>query len=129
MNTTVTAKELAGENCGRRYEKEYVNKFRDCLSFYCDGKVRFERFCYGEGACFVFGVWASLSEDGTLVYEEPFDPQVKPEALPKKLTGREDDVLYFDEQRWRWELDSDFTSDEKNGYTPFKMFLKRFFKH
>lgn len=128
MSMKITAKELAGENCGRRYEKEYVNKFRDCLSFYCDGKVRFERFCYGEGACFVFGVWASLLPDGSLNYEKPLDPLAEPEALPKKITRREGDVLYFDEQRWRWELTADFTKDEKNGYTPFKLFLKRIFK-
>ena len=30
------AKELAGSGCGRRYEKEYLNKYRDCMLFYCD---------------------------------------------------------------------------------------------
>ncbi len=119
----ISAKELAGANCGRRYEKEYLNKFRDCLSFYYDGKVRFERFCYGEGACFVFGVWASISPDGVLTYQQPFDPLVDPAALPKALTGCEGDVLYFDNQRWKWEIASDFSSDAKNGYTALKVKL------
>ena len=86
-------------------------------------KVRFERFCYGEGACFVFGVWASISPEGVLSYQQPFDPLVDPNALPKALTGREGDVLYFDNQRWKWEVASDFTSDTKNGYTPLKVKL------
>lgn len=42
MNLT----ELCGNGCGTRYEKEYQNKFRDCITFYFDGKVLFERFCW-----------------------------------------------------------------------------------
>ena len=46
-----------------------------------------------------------------------------PAALPKALTGREGDVLYFDNQRWKWEIASDFSSDAKNGYTALKVKL------
>ena len=34
------------------------NPFRDCLLFYLDGRIRFERYCYSEAACLVFSVWA-----------------------------------------------------------------------
>lgn len=119
------AKQLAGKNCGRRYEKEYLNKYRDCMLFYCDGKVRFERYCYGEGACFVFGVWAALAPDGQLTYRPPFDPLVEESALPRRLTKAEGDVLYFDNARWKWELAADLALDQKNGYTRPRMLLHR----
>ena len=95
------------------------------MLFYCDGKVRFERYCYGEGACYVFGVWASLSPDGSLTYKEPFDPLVEESALPRRLTKAEDGVLYFDDARWKWEPAADLKLDEKNGYTRLRMLLHR----
>ena len=121
----MNAQQLAGDACGRRYEKEYLNKFRDCMLFYCDGKVRFERYCYGEGACFVFGVWAALEADGTLRYKKPFDPLVDEGALPQKLTKAEGGVLYFDDARWKWEPAADLACDPKNGYTRLRMLLFR----
>ena len=45
------AAEFAGPGCGRRYEKELETHFRDCLLFYLDGRIKFERYCYGEAAC------------------------------------------------------------------------------
>ena len=119
------ARELAGGGCGRRYEKEYLNKYRDCMLFYCDGKVRFERYCYGEGACFVFGVWASLAQDGALSYKQPFGPLVDQAALPRRLTKMENGALYFDGARWKWEPAADLALDEKNGYTRLRMLLHR----
>lgn len=54
---TANAADFAGSGCGRRYEKELETHFRDCLLFYLDGRIRFERYCYGEAACLVFSVW------------------------------------------------------------------------
>ena len=48
---TANAADFAGSGCGRRYEKELETHFRDCLLFYLDGRIRFERYCYGEAAC------------------------------------------------------------------------------
>ena len=67
------AKELAGKGCGRRYEKEYLNKYRDCMLFYCDGKVRFDLYFYVEVACLVYCVLDSLSTDWSITFYEPFD--------------------------------------------------------
>ena len=53
---TANAAEFAGPGCGRRYEKELETHFRDCLLFYLDGRIKFERYCYGEAACLVFSV-------------------------------------------------------------------------
>ena len=55
---TANAADFAGSGCGRRYEKELETHFRDCMLFYLDGRIRFERYCYGEAACLVFSVWA-----------------------------------------------------------------------
>ena len=42
--------------CARRYEKEYVSKYRDLLTIYTDGAAVFSRYCYGEAACLVMEV-------------------------------------------------------------------------
>ena len=42
-----TATDFAGRGCGRRYEKELETHFRDCMLFYLDDRIRFERYCYG----------------------------------------------------------------------------------
>ena len=51
---TANAADFAGAACGCRYEKELETHFRDCLLFYLDGRIRFERYCYGEAACLVY---------------------------------------------------------------------------
>ena len=50
------AVDFAGTLCGCRYEKELETHFRDCLLFYIDGRIRFERYCYGEAACLVLSM-------------------------------------------------------------------------
>ena len=47
---TANAADFAGSGCGRRYEKRVGTHFRDCMLFYLDGRIRFERYCYGEAA-------------------------------------------------------------------------------
>ena len=116
--------QLAGPGCGRRFEKEYINKYRDCVTFYYDGKVRFERFCYGEGACFVYGVNGSY-ENGCITYEEPLPELAEPSALPHELTGNDGDILYFDGARWKWEPVTQLAIDPDRGYTRFKMLLAK----
>lgn len=122
--------DFSGTKCGNRYQKDFHDKFRDCVSFYIDGKLKFERFCYGEGACLVYGVWGTMKEDGTIVYKQPFDSAVEPEALPKQITKIEDDgeTLYFDENWKKWIVKAELTSDKLNGYTPFKCLIKRMLK-
>ena len=67
---TANAADFAGSGCGRRYEKELETHFRDCLLFYLDGRIRFERYCYGEAACLVFSVWAhGFDADGNILWD------------------------------------------------------------
>ena len=123
---------LAGSRCGRRYEQEYRYKNnRDCMLFYFDGKIRFERYCYGEAASLTFGVWASgMDEDGTLHWILPEKGYYEEDALPKKLDldRMEGDTLYFDGQRWKWELARELDSAPKNGYKPLSVRLRRLFR-
>lgn len=127
----MNAKEFAGTTCGNRYEREYETTydmtFRDCVSFYIDGKLKFERFCYGEGACLVFGAFATLKEDGEIVYNQPLNVEVKEEDLPKKITKTEENVLYFDDQPKQWKLSAHLREDKLNGYTKLNCVWKRIF--
>lgn len=113
--------------CGRRYEKEYVNKYRDLLTIYCDGKVLFSRYCYGEAACLVMEVRGHDAGPRGLVWEAIPDWAAKDPPLPRLLTKEENGVLWFDESRLKWEVLEDLKTDAKHGYSRIKLFWKRLF--
>ena len=118
------ATDFSGTKCGQRFEKEYEDKFRDCLSFYFDNKIIFERFCYGEGACLVYSVSATMNENGDILYKSPINPIIDQTALPKKLTNFGSDILYFDESPKKWSLSYVYKTDKLNGYTSLKCLFK-----
>ena len=129
---TANAADFAGPSCGRRYEKELETHFRDCLLFYLDGRIKFERYCYGEAACLVFSVWAhGLDETGKILWdkEPPFETDQK--ALPRVLTDVQEEgtALQFDGLRKRYVLTEEFDTDKMNGYSRFKVFLLRQKRH
>ena len=105
---TANAADFAGSGCGRRYEKELETHFRDCLLFYLDGRIRFERYCYGEAACLVFSVWAhGFDADGNILWDREPEFESQKTAIPRVLT-------------------EEFDADKANGYSKFKVFwLKR----
>lgn len=47
-----------GKIAARRFEKSGNNKFRDLVTVCSNGKLRFERYCYGEAASLVCTLWA-----------------------------------------------------------------------
>ena len=108
---TANAADFAGSGCGRRYEKELETHFRDCVLFYLDGRIRFERYCYGEAACLVFSVWGhGIDADGKLLTDVQEDGK----------------ALQFDGARKRYILTEEFDEDKLNGYSKFKVFwMKR----
>jgi len=108
---------------GYRFEKEGKRQFRDCLVFYCDGKAKFERYCYGEAAGLVFDVWIdSISTDGIISYKRPYDIAVRPEELPKQITGMPtNDTLISDGNLRIWKLAATLKTDVKNGYSRIKV--------
>lgn len=125
---TANAADFAGSACGRRYEKELETHFRDCLLFYLDGRIKFERYCYGEAACLVFSVWAhGLDEDGRIRWDKEPEFETDQKALPRVLTDVQEEgtALQFDGLRKRYVLTEEFDTDKMNGYSRFKVFLLR----
>lgn len=129
MPTPVDAAQFAGPDCGCRYEKEWETHFRDCLLFYIDGRIRFERYCYGEAACLVFSAWAGgFDADGKILYDKEPEFEVDQKALPRVLTDIQEngDALQFDGQFKRFIKTEQFTEDKPNGYSRFRLlFLRR----
>lgn len=113
-------KDFAGSVCATVYKREYQMDFQDCLFFYIDGKIRFERACYGEAAGLVFEVWASgFDQDGFIQWiDKPkYDSFVA--ALPTQLTDIQDNgnALQFDGQFKRFLKINEIESDKERGYT------------
>ena len=128
MGASAKAAQFAGNNCGCRYEKEWETHFRDCLLFYIDGKIRFERYCYGEAACLVFSVWASgLDEDGKILYDKEPEFEVDQKALPRMLTDIQENgnALQFDGQFKRFVKTEEFSEDNPNGYSRLRLLFLR----
>lgn len=128
MPITAHAADFAGTLCGRRYEKELETHFRDCLLFYIDGRIRFERYCYGEAACLVFSLWArGLDADGRILWEKKPEFETDQKAIPRVLTDIQEngDALQFDGTRKRYLRTEEFERDKPNGYGRFKVFWLR----
>lgn len=122
---TANAADFAGSACGSRYEKELETHFRDCLLFYLDGRIRFERYCYGEAACLVFSVWGSgFDADGKIRWDKEPAFESQQNALPRVLTDVQESrtALQFDGLRKRYVKTEEFTQDKANGYGPWKLF-------
>lgn len=111
--------------CARRYEKEYVSKYRDLLTVYQDGRVLFSRYCYGEAACLVLEAWGRDEGEAGLAWEALPDWAAKDPPPPRRLTGEEGDTLWFDGSRLKWRLLEDLPTDPAHGYTRFRLFLRR----
>lgn len=129
MSITVNAADFAGPACGRRYEKELETHFRDCLLFYLDGRIKFERYCYGEAACLVFSVWAhGFDDSGKILWDQEPEFEVDQKAIPRVLTDVQENgtALQFDGLRKRYCQTEEFDADKPNGYSKFKLlFMKR----
>ena len=116
--------DFAGSLCATVYKREYQMDFQDCLFFYIDGKIRFERACYGEAAGLVFEVWASgFDKDGFIQWiDKPkYDSFIA--ALPTQLTDIQEDgnALQFDGQFKRFVKINEIKSDKDRGYTKLKL--------
>lgn len=119
------ASDFAGSACGCTYEKELQPEFLDRLIFYIDGKIRFERYCHGEAAGLVFGVWASgFDEDGRILWEEQAKYDSLNTALPHQITDIQENntALQFDGQFRRYVKAQEFKTDPENGYTRWALF-------
>lgn len=112
-----------------RYEQQERQHYRDCLLFYCDGGVLFERYCYGEAASLVFAAWVrEIDADGVLVYEQPLAIGVKTQDLPRKLELLPDGRLSVDGGWNQWAVAATLREDKKNGYGAMKRLTSSFTK-
>ena len=126
---SVTAADFAGAACGCLYEKEQERSFRDCLYFYIDGRILFERYCYGESAGLVFSSWADgFDPDGAVQWGPEPSYEGHRAVLPKRLTDVQEDgrALQFDGLRRRYVRVQELESDREHGYSKWKLFwIKR----
>lgn len=123
---TANAADFSGGACGRRYEKELETHFRDCMLFYIDGRIRFERYCYGEAACLVFSLWAKgFDADGKILWDKEPEFEVDQQAIPRMLTDVQENgtALQFDGARKRYVQTEEFEADKPNGYSRLKLFF------
>lgn len=111
--------------CARRYEKEYVRKYRDLLTVYVDGRALFSRYCYGEAACLVLEAWGRDEGGAGIVWEVLPDWAAKDPPPPRMLSGEEGSTLWFDGSRLKWELLEDLKTDPAHGYSRLKLFWQR----
>ena len=132
-------KTLAGSQCCRRYQKDYIARTNtrsesatlECIKFYLDGRIRFEQHCYGEAAGCVFAVWAKgMDSDGTLHWDLPSKGYYDSAVLPSALTFiDENGWLYFDQDRFPWKLSAELASDPSAGYSKWKLWWLRLRHH
>lgn len=115
------------QNAGIRYQVPRWLPFRDRVTFYRDGKILFERFCYGESAGLIFTMWGSANAaDDALEWDYESCADSKKTEAPKKLCACEDGALFFDDKlKTPWARDAVLAHDAQNGY-PKKGFLGLF---
>lgn len=108
------------------YEKEGNTKFRDRMTIFFDGKILFERFCWGEAAGLVFQVWATGTDpENHILWKKPFLPEVKPEVLPQTIVSASREYLLFDESQIKWIREDDKKLDKAHGYGRWKVLIEK----
>lgn len=113
--STVKSNKLAGI----RYQREGQGKYRDRVTVYFDGKIFFERFCYGEAAGLVLCMWGKAGENLEWDYNS-CNHSLKIEA-PQVLTAFDGKSLFFDDKSLAWIGKEHLKTDGANKYSFFKM--------
>lgn len=119
---------LSGEVCGIAYERTPPDRHCDRLTFYIDGCIHFERFCYGEAAGHVFDAWANgIGTDGVLLWEKEPKYDHEKKALPRVLNAVEKDgaSLQLDGDWRRYVKARELDKDKENGYGWFRLWRIR----
>ena len=117
MDYTSILQQLRNQKlAARRYEKEGHGKFRDCITLCRNGRVKFQRFCYGEAASLVCTLWGAVPEEGDNIQwdYDRCDYSGKTEA-PVALTGGEEGKLQFDGKRLLWAPEEDLKTMPEAG--------------
>lgn len=123
----INAVNFAGSSCGCVYEKELQTEFLECLIFYIDGRIRFERYCHGEAAGLVCALWApGFDVEGKIDWIDVPEGRLF-DTIPRMLTDiqQDGDVLQFDGEFRRFVKTAELSSDRENGYGKLKLFRLR----
>ncbi len=124
----LNVKALSGGKCCAVYEKERETKFRDQLRFYIDGKIIFERYCYGEAAGMVASLISEgIDEDGRIIWKMRENSSIPGNPPPSMLTNASEnfETLQFDEQFKKYKKLGEFSSDSSRGYGKISLFFIR----
>ena len=119
----------AAKCAGFRYQRAGHQRYRDRVTVYRDGRLLFERFCYGEAAGLAFKLWAPGADD-TGVPQWDFSKCNVTNArdeVPHQLTGAGQGGLVFDGRPARWECVDKLKNDKANGYGGPVNFFKNLF--
>ena len=119
MNFTSLIEEVKAARCaGFRYEQVGHRQFRDRVTVYRDGRLLFERFCYGEAAGLVYKLWAPRADEtGAPQWDfSRCNVTGAREAAPKMLTGAGQGGLVFDGKPAHWACVAKLRQDKQNGY-------------
>lgn len=124
MDFTAVSSEIKTHKlAGLTFEREGQGKYRDRVTVYMDGKILFERFCYGEAAGLVFEMWGTAKAELAWEYDKCTHSQKK--DAPLLLTGCTAGELYFDDKSARWLCTQRLKSDRQNGYSRMRVLLAR----
>ncbi len=122
------AKALSCGKCCSVYEKERETKYRDQLRFYIDGKIIFERYCYGEAAGLVAHLESeSLDDEGNIIWKNIENISLPGNPPPKSLTAISEnlDALEFDGQFKKYKKIEVLSSYSPRGYGKINLFFIR----
>ncbi len=127
MNLAQLTKAVAENKCaGWRYQQNGRHPFRDRFTVYTDGKILFERFCYGEAAGKVFTMWGNgADETGALRWDYDSCPNSHKTEAPKMLTDACETDLILDGKTDMWARTECLKTDPENGYTFFKKLFRK----
>lgn len=125
MNANAIFTELRAKNmAGFCYEKSGHAHYRDRVTFYRDGKLLFERFCYGEAAGLVWEMKGlAIDERGLIDWDYANCPSSEKDDAPKALTGAGQGGLVFDGKPSAWLRVAEKKADPAHGYGGFKLFF------
>ncbi len=119
MDFSSIISEIKAAKCvGFRYQRAGHSRYRDRVTVYRDGRLLFERFCYGEAAGLVFSLRADGADENGAPRWDFSKCRVSsaPDDAPRQLTGAGAGGLVFDGKPVCWECVGHLRADKANGY-------------
>lgn len=93
----ILARAEAAGAAGLLYQVPRTLPFRDRVTFYRDGKILFERYCYGESAGLIFTMWGSGTPGSDdIAWDYDACANSKKTEAPKQLCGQNGTDIFFD---------------------------------